>query len=104
MDELNNQEEFVRISKRVARWLIDYAKQLIDDGYGINYNPFLATDYQSDRPGFIDEIPMENGELWRYMNAVINYARTVAGILAQQLDPVTDPDLGLLDFDEHKEI
>lgn len=77
----------VKISLVAARWLISYAKQLVDDGFGVNYDPLHPMDSLEDsiRPGFIDEIPMENGQLWRYMNAVIAFARTVSAILARNM-------------------
>jgi len=77
----------VKISLVAARWLIQYAKQLVDDGFGVNYDPLYPMESLEDsiRPGFIDEIPMENGQLWRYMNAVIAFARTVSAILARNM-------------------
>lgn len=77
----------IKISKSVARWLIAYGKQLVDDGYGTNMDPMdpLGGVIEPTTAGFIDEIPMENGEMWRYMNAVINFARTVAAILGRAL-------------------
>lgn len=83
----------VKISLVAARWLINYAKQLVDDGFGVDYNPLnpVASLEDSLRPGFIDEIPMENGQLWRYMNAVIAFARTVSAILARNMNnDITD--------------
>ncbi|AXH74984.1 MAG: hypothetical protein [Cressdnaviricota sp.] len=76
----------IKITKTCAIWLINYCKQIVDDGYGTNYNPHNPI--QALEPyaaGFIDQIPMEDGELWRYMNAAINLARTLAGILAKAI-------------------
>jgi len=77
---------YVKISESVARWLIQYAKQLVDDGFGVDFDPDDPIQgLESTHGGFIDEIPMENGEMWRYMNAVIAFARTVASVLARNL-------------------
>jgi len=90
----------VRISMVAARWLINYAKQLVDDGFGVDYDPLnpVASLEDSLRPGFIDEIPMENGQLWRYMNAVIAFARTVSAILARNINSPNYDDFLLEDI------
>lgn len=95
----------VKISLVAARWLISYAKQLVDDGFGVDYDPLnpVASLEDSMRPGFIDEIPMENGQLWRYMNAVIAFARTVSAILARNMaspdhDNFLLEDVSILEF------
>lgn len=90
----------VKISVVAARWLIGYAKQLVDDGFGVDYDPLNPTDSLDNaiRPGFLDEIPMENGQLWRYMNAVIAFARTVSAILARNMANPTPDDFLLEDL------
>lgn len=78
---------YIKITKTCAEWLIAYGKQLVDDGYGVDYipnGPHLDS-LEATTEGYLDQIPMEDGELWRYMNAVINFARTVTGILAKQM-------------------
>jgi len=90
----------VKISVVAARWLISYAKQLVDDGFGVDYDPLDPSNSldNSIRPGFLDDIPMENGQLWRYMNAVIAFARTVSAILARNMVNPTPDDFLLEDM------
>jgi len=102
---MSDRQDVVKISRACARWLIDYGRQLVNDGYGTDYDPFNpVADLEPEGTGFIDDIPMENGEMWRYMNALINFARTVAGVLARQMNepisPLTVSDLFLEDEKE----
>jgi len=95
----------IRITKTCAVWLISFAKQLVNDGYGVNYDPFNPIQgLEPLSPGFIEQIPMEDGELWRFVNAMLNFARTVAGILANSLNNEDALELTLSDFTIEDEI
>lgn len=95
-----NVPQHVKISLVAARWLIDYAKQLVDDGFGVDFDPLnpSSESLEAIRPGFIEEIPMENAQLWRYANAVIAFARTVAALLARNMANPPVEDFLLEDF------
>nr|UOF78167.1 hypothetical protein [Cressdnaviricota sp.] len=76
----------VKITKTCALWLIEHAKQLVNDGYGSEWVPGEPYDFMSsDTPGFIDDIPIQNGDLWRYVNSLINFARSVGAIIANNM-------------------
>jgi len=87
---MSDMSDTIRISKRVAIWIITFATQLVRDGLGVDFNPYSPSQLEPSNSGFIDEIPMSNGELWRFMNSVISFARSVACILARDVRDIDE--------------
>lgn len=73
----------VRISRSVAVWLITYAKRIVDNGLGTDWDPYSPEHMiESEAFGFIEAVDPADVPLWDFINAAINLARTLAGILA----------------------
>jgi hypothetical protein len=76
----------IRITKRVAMYLISTARNLIQDGTGQYIDP---DDDMMDGPGLMDRIPLEDADLQHWANALIQFARTVHGLVsAAMIDEV----------------
>jgi len=97
--------EYVAISKQVARWIITLAKRLVDDGLGVNWDPTGRELPELEPGGLLDLVNLEEHELFDWTNALVNLARTVAGILAQLIEDDAHNDVPrILVFDPNDEI
>lgn len=97
--------ENIRITKKVAAWLLGLSMRLIAQGTGKDYDPIDPdASFSSDSPGIIDEIPSTETDLYYWANALLIFAKAVAGILARQLtEDGTIPILAVL-ADQEEEI
>lgn len=83
----------IQISKNAALWLLRFARQIVEDGIGESYDPDSVTDGIPEGHGFLDDIPMEDAELWRYVNGAITLARALAGIISNALKELNENQL-----------
>lgn len=75
----------INISLTTARWLLRLSTRLVSVGLGSEWRPG-DNPYEIEGPGMLDELPLENSDLWIWANALVNLARTVAGILNDGLN------------------
>lgn len=81
-----------RISKTVAHWLVGLCTKLVQDGTGRNWIPLNQdSTIEESEHQFFDDITdqVESPQIREWLNALLIVAKTVAGILAYQIDPMT---------------
>jgi hypothetical protein len=97
--------EYISISKSVALWLITLSKRLVDAGLGTDWDPAGRELPELEPGGLLDLVNLEEHELFDWTNALVNLARTVAGILTQLLQDDAENDIPrILIFDPEDEI
>lgn len=75
----------IGISKIVAQWLVQYGKNLVEAGIGTDWDPLDDQLPELVPGGLVDQVNMEEHELFDWVNSMLNLAKTVAGILAKIL-------------------
>jgi len=98
--------EYVQISKTVAIWLVKYGRNLVEAGLGTTWNPESGELPELEPGGLIDQLNLEEYDLYHWTNSLMNLAKTIAGILAQILkeDAENNPPIRLLDINPDNEI
>jgi hypothetical protein len=98
--------EYVQISKTVAIWLVKYGRNLVEAGLGTTWDPNSRELPELEPGGLIDQLNLEEYDLYHWTNSLMNLAKTVAGILAQILkeDAENNPPIRLLDINPDNEI
>lgn len=80
-----NEINFIPLSRSLARYIITRGAQLVSDGIGREWRPednsYVIGD--GDSQGFLDDIPMEEGSLWYWANAMVQMLRLIVANLNQ---------------------
>lgn len=92
-----NNLNFIPISTSFARYIIQRGSRLVSDGLGREWNP-ADNSYEigEGSHGFLEDIPMEEGPMWYWANALVQLLRLVVATLNHNLledsDPLSTPD------------
>lgn len=74
----------IKITMSVARYLLDQALMLTNDGWG-------ERDANGDRlPGIIDDLPMDQNA-YRFMGSLLHFIRFVGGLLKHAVEEAEAP-------------
>lgn len=76
----------IRISETLARWIMTTTRHLISHMYAQEYDPATGefnpgTDYNS----IFRRLPQEDPELRYWINSVIQFCKTMAGIMNHEI-------------------
>jgi hypothetical protein len=96
-----NNLNFIPISQTFARYIIQRGSRLVSDGLGREWNPGdNSYDINSNEHGFLDEIPMEDGPLWYWANAMVQMLRLIVAAMNHAMLEDSDPTSVVTDINE----
>lgn len=92
----------IKISATVARWIVSLGRTLVQEGYGLDPRGEGGLEHLPEHApdgGFLNEIPMENAPLYFWADALVRFARVLAGIAAYELQNGLEIEVPLLQDD-----
>lgn len=68
-----------------ARWAVQMATILFNEGSGSNYDPNSVDDYPDIEPGYLDALGNGSNDEVEFANNLLLFLRAIAGTLAELL-------------------
>lgn len=84
----------VNISVTTARWMLETALRIFREGFNSRWhpsNPLSILEPEMEPGGFMDEIPLENSQMYAWASAMMTLCRALAGILYHALEVEREP-------------
>lgn len=92
---------FIKISATTARWIVSLGRTLVQEGYGLDPNGEDENSLRDHAPsgGFLNQIPIDDAPLYFWADALVRFARVLAGIAAHELQNGLEIEVPLLQDD-----
>lgn len=95
-----------RITMTATKWLVAFGTSLVRYGIGnMSWNADIDNEYDTyevneDFVGYMDEVPLDDPDMTRWMNDVIRFMKCAVGILKFLADRENEQNLPMVDDDD----